>query len=220
MGVFTREASMKTALIAGATGLVGSHLLPLLLSGDRYEKVIAITRKPLPEHPRLVQKTLNMGESASYDSFHADDVYCCLGTTIAVAGSKENFRKVDFTYPALMAKSLASNGASQYLLVSALGANKSSSIFYNRVKGEVEDEITHAGYRGVHIFRPSLLLGERSEKRTGEDAAKLFYKLFGFLIPKKYKGIEAAKVAKGMYYCATLDQSGVHIHESGEMQGY
>ncbi|HTF18909.1 MAG TPA: NAD-dependent epimerase/dehydratase family protein [Chryseolinea sp.] len=211
---------MKTAMIAGATGLVGSHLLTLLLSGDRYEKVIAITRKPLPVHPKLEQLTFNMADSASYRAGRADDVYCCLGTTIAVAGSKENFRKVDFVYPSVMATEMLSSGARQYLLVSALGADKSSSIFYNRVKGEVEDEITRTGYRAVHIFRPSLLLGNRTEKRTGEDAAKIFYKLFGFLIPKKYKGIEAAKVANAMYYCANLEQSGVHIHESGEIQSY
>lgn len=211
---------MKTALIAGASGLVGSHLLALLLSGDRYEKVIAITRKPLPEHPRLVQLTFDMTARTNYATCHADDVYCCLGTTIAVAGSKENFRKVDFVYPSIMANAMLANGASQYLLVSALGANKSSSIFYNRVKGEVEDEITHLGYRTVHIFRPSLLLGTRTEKRSGEDAAKIFYKLFGMLIPKKYKGIDAAKVAKAMVHCAALDQSGVHVHESGEMQRF
>jgi uncharacterized protein YbjT (DUF2867 family) len=211
---------MKTALIAGATGLIGNHLLTLLLSGDRYSKVIAITRKPLPDHPKLVQTTADMGEVASYGAYRADDVYCCLGTTIAVAGSKENFRKVDFVYPTTMANAMLANGASQYLLVSALGANRKASIFYNRVKGEVEEDITHAGYRAVHIFRPSLLLGNRSEKRTGEDAAKVFYKVFGILIPKKYKGIEAAKVARAMYDCASLDQPGVHIHESGEMQRY
>ena len=220
MGVITGQASMKTAMIAGATGLVGSHLLTLLLSGDQYGKVIAITRKPLPDHPRLVQVTFDMAEAKNYTAYRADDVYCCLGTTIAVAGSKDNFRKVDFVYPASMAKAMQGISASQYLLVSALGANKASSIFYNRVKGEVEDEITHVGYRCVQIFRPSLLLGDRAEKRSGEDAAKIFYKLFGFLIPKKYKGIEAAKVAKAMYYCAALDQSGVHIHESGDLQHY
>ena len=211
---------MKTALIAGATGLVGSHLLPLLLSGDRYERVIAITRKPLPEHPRLVQVNIDMSDAASYQAHPADDVYCCLGTTIAVAGSKENFRKVDFTFPSVMAKALLARGASQYMLVSALGANKNSSIFYNRVKGEVEESISGAGYRSVHIFRPSLLLGNRTEKRSGEDAAKIFYKIFGFLIPKKYKGVDASKVANAMYQCASLDEAGLHVHTSGEIQRY
>jgi uncharacterized protein YbjT (DUF2867 family) len=211
---------MKTALIAGATGLVGSQLLPLLLSGERYEKVIAITRKPLTEHPRLIQVNINMADAASYQSYAVDDVYCCLGTTIAVAGSKENFRKVDFTFPTVMAKALLAGGASQFMLISALGANKDSSIFYNRVKAEVEASVSEAGYRCVQIFRPSLLLGHRTEKRTGEDAAKVFYKIFGFLIPTKYKGVEASKVARAMYECAKRELCGIHVHESGEIQRY
>jgi uncharacterized protein YbjT (DUF2867 family) len=211
---------MKTALIAGATGLVGGHLLPLLLAGNRYEKVIAITRKPLPDHPRLQQITIDMSDASAYAPYRADDVFCCLGTTIAVAGSKENFRKVDFVYPSVMARALLDNGASQFMLVSALGAHKNSSIFYNRVKGEVEEAVQATGYRTVHIFRPSLLLGNRTEKRSGEDAAKVFYKIFGLLIPKKYKGIEGAKVAKAMYACASEEQSGSHVHESGELHQY
>ncbi|MEJ1238822.1 oxidoreductase [Chryseolinea sp. T2] len=211
---------MKTAFVAGASGLIGSQLLPLLLSADRYSKVYAITRKPLPEHTRLIQLTADMADVASYADVRVDDVFCCLGTTIAVAGSKENFRKVDFVFPTVMAKSLRDNGASQYMLVSALGADKSSSIFYNRVKGEVEDAISQAGYRSLHIFRPSLLLGHREEKRTGEDAAKVFYKIFGLLIPKKYKGIDAGSVARAMLHYALQDKSGKHIHESGELQAF
>jgi len=209
---------MKTALIAGATGLVGGHLLTLLLSGDRYDRVIAVTRKPLPEHPRLTQIKIDMADASAYASLRADDVFCCLGTTIAVAGSKEAFRKVDFVYPSVLAKAMVARGASQYLIVSALGANKDSSIFYNRVKGEVEKDIQAAGYIAVHVYRPSLLLGNRTEKRSGEDAAKVFYRIFGFLIPRKYKGIEASKVAQAMYNDADILVPGVHIHESGELQ--
>ena len=211
---------MKTALIAGGTGLVGNHLLTLLLSGERYDKVIAITRKPLPEHPKLQQVSLDMADASAYASLKADDVFCCLGTTIAVAGSKENFRKVDFVYPSVLAKAMRANEASQYLMVSALGANSASSIFYNKVKGEVEAAVSTSGYPTVHLYRPSLLLGNRTEKRSGEDVAKIIYKAFGWLIPKKYKGIDAGKVAKAMYADAGASQPGVHIHESAELQQY
>ncbi len=210
---------MKVALIAGASGLVGGHLLTRLLDSPRYDKVIAITRKPLPDHPKLTQVTFDMAEPANYAGIKADDVFCCLGTTIAVARSKENFRKVDEVYPSVMANAMVVNGAAQYLLVSALGADKTSRVFYNRVKGDVEDAVLKAGYRTVHIFRPSLLLGNREEKRGGEDAAKVVYRILGFLIPKKYKGIEAAKVAQAMYRSAERDEAGVFFHESAEMQG-
>ncbi len=209
---------MKVALIAGASGLVGGHLLTRLLDSPRYDKVIAITRKSLPDHPKLTPVIFDMAEPANYAGIKADDVFCCLGTTIAVARSKENFRKVDEVYPSVMAKAMIANGAAQYLLVSALGADKTSRVFYNRVKGDVEDAVLKAGYRTVHIFRPSLLLGDREEKRSGEDAAKIVYKIFGFLIPRKYKGIEASKVAEAMYRSAELDETGYFFHESAAMR--
>jgi uncharacterized protein YbjT (DUF2867 family) len=154
------------------------------------------------------------------ESLIGDDVFCCLGTTMAKAESKENFYKVDFSYPLFIAKAAHSHGAKQYLLVSALGANKESSIYYNRVKGEIEDSIKQIRYKAIHIFRPSLLLGSRDEKRSGEDAAKIFYKIFGFLIPKKYQAIDSHKVAKAMITLASQDDKGIFIHESKELQSY
>ena len=117
---------------------------------------------------------------------------------MAKAGSKENFNQVDFYYPLLVAKTSFAQGARQFLIVSALGADKESSIYYNRVKGQVEEAVSQIGFESLHIFRPSLLLGSRIEKRRGEDAAKFIYKAFGFLIPKKYKAIDSAKVARSM----------------------
>jgi len=143
-----------------------------------------------------------------------------LGTTMAKARSRENFYKVDFTYPVSLAKETLKLGATKYLLVSALGANKNASIFYNRVKGETEEAISSTGFQTVHIFRPSLLLGPRKESRAGEDAAKFFYKVFGFLIPAKYKGIESLAVAKAMLYFASQDQKGIFIHESEALQKF
>ena len=212
---------MKTALIAGSTGLIGQQLLQLLLDNPLYDKVIALTRHDLIAHSKLVQVKMEFGNiTEKSELLRADDVFCCLGTTMAKAGSKEKFRQVDFYYPFLLAKTSHAAGAKQYLLVSSLGANKSSSIFYNEVKGEVEEAVSSVGFDAVHIFRPSLLLGPRIEKRSGEDAAKIFYKVFGFLIPKKYKSIASSKVAKAMLHFASQDKRGIFIHESAELQHY
>ena len=213
---------MKTALVAGSTGLIGKQLLDLLLNSNRYEKVIAITRQDLSiNHWKLVQLKMEFGMIAeNAQAIKADDVFCCLGTTMAKAGSKENFYQVDFYYPFLLAKTEKALGAKQYFLVSALGADKDSAFYYNQVKGEVEEAIKNIGFDALHIFRPSLLLGPRHEKRLGEDVAKIAYKFFGFLFPAKYKAIEAVKVARSMLHFASLDQKGIFIHESREMQDF
>ena len=183
---------MRTALIAGATGLIGGQLLTHLLANDQYQKVIAFTRDELPIHPKLIQLKIDGEKMGELDSgSRVDDVFCCLGTTMAKAHTKEKFYFVDFTLPYLLAKNSLQHGAKQYLLVSALGANKQSSIYYNQVKGAIEEAISNIGFETVHIFRPSLLLGPRVEKRSAEDAAKFFYRIFGFLIPRKYKAIDS-----------------------------
>ena len=212
----------KTALIAGSTGLIGSQLLQLLLDSDRYSHVIALTRQDLPlQHSKLTQLKIDFSKlGESLEDFAADDIYCCLGTTMAKAGTKENFYQVDFYYPLLLAKSGKQRGAKQYMLVSALGADKNSSIYYNQVKGEIEEAVTKEHFEATHIFRPSLLLGDRSEQRTGEDAARIFYKIFGFLIPKKYKAINSANVARAMLHFASQEQIGTHIHESKDLQQF
>ncbi len=211
---------MKTALVAGATGLIGNQLLQLLLNHDHYNEVKAISRKPLSiNHPKLRNIVLNAGElSLHADQLKADDVFCCLGTTIRKAGSKEAFRKIDYNYPLELATILKNSGAQQYLLITALGSDKRSAVFYNQVKGEVEEAIAALNFPSYHIFRPSLLLGPRSENRSGEEAAKVFFKYFGFLVPLKYKGIESIKVARAMLHFAKQNQHGKFIHESKELQ--
>lgn len=215
----------QTALIAGATGLIGSKLLELLLEDDNYEKVIVVTRKPLDkEHPKLetiISDFKNLGEVS--EELKSDDVFCCLGTTMKKAGSKEKFRKVDYDYPLELAKITKEQGTSKYLLISAMGASKKSAVFYNQVKGEIEEAIAKIGFDAYHIFRPSLLLGPRKEDRVGEDAAKTIFKIFGFLFVgplKKYKAISYDKVAKAMLHFAKKDDKGEHIHESLELQKF
>lgn len=208
----------KIALVVGATGLVGSQVLDRLLADSAYEQVIALTRKPLVPRHRLAVQITDFSNLDLLMVPHVDDVFCCLGTTIKTAGSKEAFRKVDEEYPLAVAHWAYQRGARQYLLVTALGADPKSVVFYNRVKGELEQKIQNIGFSTVHIFRPSLLLGPRNESRPGEEAAKMFDRWFGFLIPKAYRAIEAAKVARAMQQVAKKNVPGTYIHESKELQ--
>ena len=207
---------MRTAVIAGATGLVGGELLQMLLQHAAYSQVIALTRREFSvDHPKLRKVVTDLHDiPAALSGFAVDDVFCCLGTTMAKAGSKEKFYEVDFVFPLALAKATRGLGATQYLVVSALGANKESSIYYNKVKGEVEQAVRGVGFETLHIFRPSLLLGTRKESRPGEDAAKILFRIIGGIIPGKYKGNEARAVAGAML----SDKKGVHIHESKEIQ--
>jgi uncharacterized protein YbjT (DUF2867 family) len=213
---------VKTAIIAGPTGLIGSQLLSLILKDDRYHQVKVLTRSSLRhDHAKMQNLVIDFDRLPTYaDQMKADDVFCCLGTTMRKAKSRVAFRKVDFSYPLELANLTRQHGAHQYLLVSALGANKHSSIFYNRVKGEVEEAIGQLGFETFHVFRPSLLLGPRKEARPGEDAAKWFYKFFGFLIPNKYKAIDSVKVAKAMLHYANVNQPGRFIHDSQDLQRF
>jgi uncharacterized protein YbjT (DUF2867 family) len=210
---------MKTALLVGATGLVGRCLLKFLQEDAYYQRIVVVTRKPIDVGSKCKNVVVDFTKLAEqHRDIQADDVFCCLGTTMRVAGSKEAFRKVDYEYPLEVARIAKLNGAEKYLLVSALGAKKNSSVFYNHVKGEVEEAIGMLNYSAYHIFRPSLLMGNRAEMRSGEDAAKTFFKVFGFLVPMKWKAIDAEKVAKGMLHYAKESNNGTYIHESGELQ--
>ena len=213
---------VRYALIAGASGLVGGHCLEQLLKSDRYSQVISVGRRELPIiHPKLEQKVIDFDKLQNYASDLAvDDVFCCLGTTIKKAGSKEAFYKVDHTYVVNLAKGTATQGAQQFVVISSMGADASSMFFYNKVKGEMERDVQDLGFRAVHIMRPSLLLGERTEHRTGEElASKVMKPLSSLMIGplQKYKPIEASTVAKAMLYVAAQQQQGVHIYPSDEI---
>jgi len=215
----------KTALIVGSTGLVGEKLLELLLEDDYYQHVISVTRR---EEERSNSKYENLvvdfDQLEKYSSaLKADDIFCCLGTTMKKAGSKEKFKKVDYQYPLDIAEITKKNGASGYFLISANGADSKSSFFYNRVKGDVESSIERVGFESYHIFRPAVLLGNRDESRPGESIAQFFFKLFDFLLLgplKKFRGVKYDKVARAMIDKAKENKSGKHIHESYQMQRY
>lgn len=213
---------MRTALLAGSTGLIGKQLLELLLEDSHYTVVKAISRKPLDiQHAKLQNIVADFNTlTEHHDQLKADDVFCCLGTTIKQAGSQAAFRQVDYEYPLELARLTKNQGATQYLIITALGSDAKSGIFYNRIKGEVEQAIDAVGFDSYHIFRPSLLLGERTEKRAGEGAATVVYKALGFMIPLKYKAIDSAKVAKAILHFAKQNSKGKFIHESKELQQF
>lgn len=213
---------MKTAIVAGTTGLIGSQLTGLLLNDDYYDKVIVLSRKPLEiKNSKFVNLVVHYDNLAEHvDLLRGDDVFCCLGTTIKIAGSQQAFYKVDHDYPLSLATVTQSRGAKQYLIVTAMGSDKNSSIFYNRVKGEVEEDLKKVGFETLHILQPSMLIGPRTEKRRGEAIGQSVMKVLGFLIPDKYKAIESLKVAKAMIAIARSGQKGTHVHDSAELQNY
>jgi uncharacterized protein YbjT (DUF2867 family) len=215
--------SGKTALVVGATGLIGSILTRLLLQSDRYGQVRLLVRRKMDlSHPKLVQEIVDF-DRLEPERVRGDDVFCCLGTTIKVAGSKEAFYKVDCTYPYEVARLAKANGASQYLLITAMGADTRSWFFYNRVKGDVEQKIDSLSYDSFSIFRPSLLLGDRQEERPGEKAAQNMSGVLSALMVgplKKYKPVEARKVANAMLAVAAQERKGKQILESDELQRY
>lgn len=209
----------KTALLAGATGLVGSALLPLLLASDRYAKVIVVGRRAVAlEHPKLTQIVTELSQlEAVCLRLIADDVYCCLGTTSKQAGSKAAFYEVDFLYVVKLAALTAANFAAQFLVVSALGADASSRFYYNRVKGEMEAAVRQTPFRALHLFRPSLLLGERAQPRLGERLGAVVLALASPLLRggwRKYRPVAGRTVAQAMLRAAEHDGEGVRVHSS------
>ncbi|GAB4368803.1 MAG: oxidoreductase [Calditrichia bacterium] len=213
----------KTALIAGATGLVGSHCLDFLLNDSYYSRVVAVTRRSLTiQHPRLQEEIINFDEPEEYaDKIQADHIFCCLGTTIKKAGSQEEFRKVDYQFPLNLAKATYRNGAQQFLVISSIGANPRSRLFYGRTKGEMEESIKEIPFIGIQIFRPSLLIGKRNELRIGEKIAEAVFTLIKPLLLgawRKYRPIRARDVALGMVEIAKTELKGINIFESDQIQ--
>jgi uncharacterized protein YbjT (DUF2867 family) len=213
----------RTALVLGASGLIGSILTRMLLDTEAYSRVTILVRRPIDlTHPKLTQEVINF-EQPDAGKVKGDDVFCCLGTTIKVAGSKEAFYKVDATYPYELAKLARTNGASQFLLVTAMGADAKAFIFYNRVKGEVEEKIATLNYDSYSVFRPSLLLGDRKEVRPAEKMAQSFSGILSALMVgplKKYKPVEARKVAAAMQKVALRRLKGRYVFESNQLQEY
>ncbi len=215
---------MATALIAGASGLVGSGLLQLLLDAPEYEQVISVGRRRLEvDHPKLVQVVADFAALERLaEPLRGDDAFCCLGTTRKKAGSREAFRAVDHGAVLAYAWAAKRGGARRFFTVSSLGANAGSRVFYNRVKGETEDALRVLGFATLGIFRPSLLLGPRTEYRFGERLGAVFAALLDPLLFgrwRKYRAIRTVVVARAMLRCSFgTGARGVLIFESDEIQ--
>ena len=213
---------MKTAIIIGATGLVGSTLVKQICENPNYSKVVLLLRKPLNiSHSKLIQEVIDF-DNIDASKILGDDLFCAMGTTLAKAGSKEAQYKIDCTYPYEIGKIAKANGVKQYILVSSVGANSDSSNFYLRTKGDLENKIQLLGFQNFVSVRPSMLLGDREESRLGEKIGKVFSNLlspllFGSL--RKYHGIEASDVAKAMQRLANQGLNGVKYVEYDEMTG-
>ncbi|KJS87675.1 MAG: oxidoreductase [Peptococcaceae bacterium BICA1-8] len=212
----------KSALLVGASGLVGGKLLNFLLASPEYTKVLILVRKPLGvKHPKLEERVIEFEDLAQYkDCFKVQDVFCCLGTTIKKAKTQEAFKRVDMDYPLEIAKITSEMGAKKFLVVSSMGANPKSTIFYSRMKGLLEQKLTEVGIGSLHIFRPSLLLGDRKEFRFGEKVSGFLTIGLSFIFVgslKKYKPIKAKAVALAMYKAAQRNEEGIHTYLSNEI---
>lgn len=214
----------RTALVAGATGLIGQQLLRRLLDSGAYARIKVLTRRPLHiEDSRIETLQTDFSDLVSLD-LKADDVYCCLGTTLREAGSREAFERVDFHLVNNLAVAARAQGAQQFLVISAIGSSTASPSFYSRVKGRMEAAVSALGYRTVHILQPSLLLGARNNRirRPAEDLAQ---KLSSVVMPlfvgplKKYRPVRAEEVADAMLKLAFDGERGVHRHELPLKQG-
>lgn len=213
----------RTALLVGATGLVGNQCLKQLLANEMYSSVVLLLRNPVPmTHPKLKQHMINFDQLQKHaDLIRGDDVYWCLGTTMRKAGSQEAFEKVDFQYPLEIAKLASANGIQQFLLVTSVGADPSSANFYMKTKGRVEETLKAVPFHSLLIFRPSFLLGKRDDFRLGERIGVTAMRAITTApvnALKKYRPIAASVVGTALVKTALKNLEGIHVFESDEIQ--
>ena len=215
--------STRTALVAGASGLVGSQVLRLLLEDPTYSRVTVLARRELPlSHKKLEQRIASFDRLAQIADFpRVHDVFCCLGTTMKQAGSPDAFRKVDFTYVVELARVAVRHRASQFLVVTAVGADPQSRILYSRVKGDAEEALRRLQFESIQIFRPSLVVGARAQSRLAERVARLLGLLVGWALVgplSRYRPIKAEALARAMVRVARDAPRGTHVYESKEIR--
>lgn len=214
----------KTALVIGATGLIGQLVVEELVKDNSVQLVRLLVRNPLAvSHEKLEVHVVNFDsiDEITRKAGKGDMIFCCIGTTRKkVKGDKTEYRKIDHDIPYNVAWAGQLNGYPKYLLVSAVGANPSSDNFYLQLKGSAEEDISSLAFDSIHIFRPSLLLGKRKEFRTGEIFAKGLMQALSFVFRgslSKYRAIQASAVAKAMIAASKKEDRGVHVYHYDEM---
>ncbi len=216
--------SLRTALVAGATGLIGHALTWRLLASARYQWVHVLLRRPANTLPASERLSLHVVDFSRLPATlpPVDDVYCCIGTTIKQAGSQAAFRQADFDAVVNTARAGFAAGAKQLAVVSALGADPKSRLFYNRVKGEMQEAVKQIGYSTIVIAQPSLLLGDRATlgqpERRGEQWLVRGLRPVMELIPRGIRPIEAGTVAQAMLDAMLELKPGLRVLSSGQMQ--
>ncbi len=207
----------NSAVIIGATGLVGNALIKQILKSNHFEKVTILVRKPSGiVDAKLTEQIIDFGNIKDL-KIDATDYFCCLGTTMAVAKTKANFEKVDYEYPLEFGKLAKSNNALSFSIITAAGASTTSAFYYSKVKGRIENELKALHLSHLAIFRPSMLLGDRKESRLGEKIGQVVMNALDFLIPDKYKAIEADKIAISMLNWSINPTKDFRYFESDEM---
>lgn len=210
----------RAALILGATGLIGGQLLRQLLASPGSSSVTALVRRPSGQsHPRLVERVTDFSDLDALNTPAFATVFCALGTTIKIAGSREAFRRIDYELPLRLARWARGRGAEHFVLVSSVGADPASPSPYLRVKGELEREIATLGFPAVDIFQPSVLLGPRSGFRFAESISKIALQAVPFLLAgglRKYRAVQARDVAAAMRAAAESPAPGLrrHVYDS------
>ena len=213
---------MKTAIILGATGLTGGKLLSFLLDDAHYENIKLFSRSSVGIRHSKIEE--HLGDLTHLEDFRkdfmADTVFCCIGTTKSKTPDKEVYKKIDYGIPKAAAELAQQNGINTFIVISALGADPNSSVFYNRTKGEMEAAVLDAGIPKTHILQPSLIGGERNEKRTGEYLFKQLFKVVNFILVgpfKKYRSIKPNTIARAMLWLADNNYKKTRI-ESDEIE--
>lgn len=213
---------MKSAIVLGATGLTGGYLLNILLNDPKYDKVKVFSRSSVGfTHPKLEEHLVDLLKPEVFkDQFEADEVFCCIGTTKSKTPDKETYKKIDFGIPVTAAKFCREKNINTFLVISALGADANSRVFYNKVKGEMQHEVLEQGIPKTYIFQPSLIAGDRDEKRFFEKVAIKGMKVLNTILVgslKKYRSIQPETIAKAMHIAANAGYPKILI-ESDEIQ--